>query len=428
MLVLTSAWLGGGWAMPAHAGRRHTPPPLVVTAEGAALCPTDAVQAAADAVTGAKGDLEVERALRTYDQTLATWAVCATVLEVPGWSVSPVQDPLAQELLAAAAAPPGSKTRINGAVSLGQAFPEAIALLALQDIATLEALCRVEPAMRLTLTAGRIGPWACPEFVRWHPRADGTSAGVCTDQRSVESMALDALTTLTTYTDPIETCPSAHWLCAPTASRARAIWQAVSLVELPRMDEPPVAVPRWGRGLALEPKVGWSMAVESHQVTFRRREVVRLTPSGLRSAADATVHTVRPPHMEGDPLVYASDDVTVGKLAEALSENNVPRPVFTARDQHTGALVELKLRWAPHQSPSVDTGPVLPVDLDPVGLVADQIARDVDARAGGAQVWLRVHPQVRFADLVAVHGALVERHPDIFVSLRDPHAVDANTD
>lgn len=428
VVLLASIWGSVPLALPAHAGRRHTPAPMELPAATTALCPIQAVDAARLDVAVAKGELEVERALRAYDQTIATWVVCAQVLGATGWTAPPVSDPLARELLDTAAAPPGSRERIEGVMSLRTAFPEASALLALADISTLRDVLRAEPAMRLPLTAGRLGPWACPEYVRWHPRPDGTAAGLCTDQRSVEAMALDALTALSTLTDPIETCPSQHWLCAPTAAWARSVWQSVSEIELPRIDVAPVAVPRWGRGRPLDPRPGWSLAVETTGVQYRRREVVRLTPGGLRLAADAAPTSTRPPDLEGDPLVYVADGVTVGRLASTLQAATVPRPVFAAQDRDTGTLVELRLHWSPTQSPSLDAGPVLAVELEPVGLVADQVARDVDAKATGQKIWLRVHPDTRFADVVAVHGALIDRHPDIIVSVRDLDAPDPDTD
>jgi hypothetical protein len=422
-------WALAGWpAAPAWAGRRHVPPPLDLPAETAALCPTDAVDAARQTVAAARGDVEVERSLRTHDHAIATWAVCAHVLHAPSWTVPPVTDPLAQELIQAAAAAPGSRERIEGSASLRQAFPEAIAVLAMEDIASLKSVARAEPAMRLTLVAGRVGPRACPDYVRWYPRPDGSTTGVCTDQRTVEAMALDALTALAATTDPIESCPTRHWLCGATADWARDIWQAVSTIELPRFDDAPIAVPRGGRGVPLEPSIGWSMAITPSSVEYRRRDVVRFTPTGLHREENGTVFTDRPSDLEGDPVVFVRDDVTVAHLANELTRLKVPRPIFPARDDTTGELVELRLRWSPAGSPSLDAGPVLPLDVPVVGIVAEQLAKQADAAGTGKQIWLRVHPNTRFADLVAVHGAVVERHPNIFVSIIDLEKPDANRD
>lgn len=88
-----------------------------------------------------------------YERALASWALCQILRGREDWSIPPLTDEPSQALLRAARSAPGTLERIRAYAVAKDALPEAVGLLALQDLERLVAAAAADPAHLPVLTA-----------------------------------------------------------------------------------------------------------------------------------------------------------------------------------------------------------------------------------------------------------------------------------
>ena len=130
-----------------------------------------------------------------------------------------------------------------------------------------------------------------------------------------------------------------------------------------------------------------------------------------------------PDDWDASPVLYIDADVRIPRLAEALTDAGVRRPIFVAR--RAGSvdpedLVELRMQWDPEATPP-PTAVVL--DLQPIGGSPTRMQADAQAAGQDQPVWLHAHPELRYGDLVRAHAAVSAVHAGpIRVGVQRPSA------
>ncbi len=371
--------------------------PLSVPGDARAVCPTAEVEAAHGALFEAKG-VEVGPKHREFDRAVARWAACARLMGVESYGLPKVEDAAAARVVTAALTQPGRRERVEALEAAAADLPEAVAVLALEELEILALLQRAEPSTRLTLAAAAVGAWGCPHARDWGLASDGLETAWCTDGRDLHTMAREGVARLLVLAGP--TRDMSGWLGLATAARADGIWSTVSETWFPLVEPLPIPLAVGGVGMPLDPDLGWSGRIGRDLAIWMPRPKFRFTTAGY-DVAKAQLLTRPPRDWDGVPVVYVERGTTVGRIAEVLVEHNVGRPRLVARAD--GAVIELRLAWAPPGVKPPADALVLDVGPDPVP--AELVARVRASDAPGA-LWLRAEPSVLFEELVAVQGAV----------------------
>ena len=409
MLPLWSLVVLGAVSMAAspRVARRAQAQPLVVEAEGAALCPDRVVGELSYALALGDGTPEEIRALQQhYGEEVARWAVCARVRQLRSFRLPQVDDPLGSGLVAASLTEPGRRARVEAIQAAADALPVASAVLALEELAVLEVIGRAEPQRRVALAAAALGAWGCPGAVAWETPSEGLEAAWCLDRRPVETLATAGMQAVLELARPASGAAGESWLLSATAAERAAWWDGIESVWFPLEEPSPIRVPDGGRGPRLEPDLGWSGRVGPDLVAWQERPAFRMTRGGL-DLRSPTLRSRPPSDWDGAPLLYIDPEVRMGRLASVLREAGVGLPRFVARAPGATSDRDRVVLRLHHRGLAVPPPGAAVVEVRALGGSLAAMRRTVEKAEGTGPVWLWVHPGVRYGDLVAVHAAVV---------------------
>ncbi len=175
--VNVASWLA--WLACAKAPQK---PPMVGASEAALrACSTAEIVAYRNQLAGRMSEPSRSALEVRYERAIASWAVCEILRGRRDWSIPPIIDEAARALLHAAEAGPGTVERIHGYTVARTALPEAVALLALQDLERL-----VDAACGPPRRAPRV------DRVRLHPRSSDRRVALWREWRARPRRARDA--------------------------------------------------------------------------------------------------------------------------------------------------------------------------------------------------------------------------------------------
>jgi hypothetical protein len=394
----------------ALAGRTAPVPPLTVQLDAALTCPDrHAATAWQDLSQSKPRDDDYPDKKKAFEVEVARWVVCARLMGVQSYGIPHVEDPIATSAVTAALTEPGRRQRVEAIERLAPEMPVLAGMLALEELSVLEIVAQAEPPARTMLAAAAVGAWGCPGARDWDVGPDGMEMAWCTDGRVVESMARGGLERLVALAQP--TLEMKGWLGIATEKRRDELWGLVEDTWFPLVEAPPVHVPGRGVGIPLDPGLGWSGRVSKELVAWSERPRFHMTRRGLE-VVPPSLSSGPPKDWDRSPVLYVESDVAAGELEQILYDNGVARPRLIARREggvDDADLVELRLLWTP--GARVPPDGALVVNIGALGGRTDALKKQVASSDATGPVWLRVHPDALYGDVIMAQGAVASVRP-----------------
>jgi hypothetical protein len=272
-----------------------------------------------------------------YERAIASWAVCQIVRGRTDWSIPPLADEPSATILRAARAPLGTAERIRAYAATRDVLPEAVAVLALQDLERLVVAAAAEPRRLPTLTA-----YVCA------PTPDGAS--LCKGGEGGEggggsgALGLAGLEALRALAFP--SVDPRHSLTVSLREPVQESWDAIARHRIPLAQTAPLpldALPV-GSGTPLAAPIGPPyLLVGERGGLWLAGPTIALTPESMSIDLATPRESDWPDEVPAGPYVWVDRALPASTLAAAIDGRRWAHAVLVGVDAN-GALVALDAR------------------------------------------------------------------------------------
>jgi hypothetical protein len=295
-----------------------------------------------------------------YERAIASWAVCEIVRGRSDWSIPPLTDEPALAILRAARAAPGTAERIRVYAAVRETLPEAVGVLALQDLERLVVAAAAEPRRLPTLTAYVCAP-------------DPRGVTLCGGSGTLGLAGLEALRALAfSSVDP------RNPLTVSLREQVRKSWEAIARHRIPLAQTAPLpldALPV-GSGAPLAPPIGPPyLLVGERGGLWLAGPTISLTPESMSIDVASPLGSDWPDEVAEGPYLWIDRTLPATQLAASVAGHAWKHAVVVGTDGK-GALTALEVPL-PVVVPSAPAGAVV---VPPKATVQDLVALAKDNR------------------------------------------------